>query len=606
MSVLGKTATTGFKVMATGVAAAATGVAALSTAAVKAYADYEQLVGGVETLFGTSGKSLGEYAASVGKTVNDVRNEFQALESAQAEVMKNAANAYKTAGLSQNEYMESVTSFAAALKQSTENELEAAKAADQAIIDMADNANKMGTSMEMIQNAYQGFAKQNYTMLDNLKLGYGGTKEEMQRLLADATALSGIEYDISSLADVYEAIHVIQTELGIAGTTVKEASTTISGSLGMVKASWSNLLVSMAEGENISDNIDALVESAGVAFENLLPVFETSLTGVGELIEEILPIAMERIPEVITEVIPKLLESGGNIIMALFRGIVDNFPLILELGLQLLLQLCMGIAQSLPMLIPQIVDIVLTIVDTLINNIDLLIDAAIALIIGLAQGLIAALPQLIQRVPEIVLKLTEALVRNAGKLGTAALQLIITLGKGLIENIPTLIDNIPAILEAVVSAFNVAVDMVKEVGKNIVEGIYKGLTENWDSIVSWLTDAAGKILGSVKKLFGIKSPSKEFEYIGKMCVAGFDVGTEDFEDSARHMEKTADGMTRHIKASMGTMSANSSISRKEEYYANLQNSTRVYLEGDAKGVFRIVRTENDIYTKQTGQSAFAY
>ncbi len=212
---LGSVAAGGLKVFTAGVAAASAGVTVLGKKAVESFADYEQLVGGIETLFGTGGiTKVQDYAKSVGKSVSQVKGEFNMLMEAQALALDNANKAYATAGLSANDYMETVTSFAASLKQSCKDELEAAESANQAVIDMSDNANKMGTDMVMIQNAYQGFAKQNYTMLDNLKLGYGGTKEEMQRLLEDAEKLSGIKYDISNLNDVFSAIHVIQDRRG--------------------------------------------------------------------------------------------------------------------------------------------------------------------------------------------------------------------------------------------------------------------------------------------------------------------------------------------------------------------------------------------------------
>ena len=231
------------KIGAAALGAAATGIGALTKSAVEGYAAYEQLVGGVETLFGAGGATLQEFAASIGKTAEGAMDEYGRMMTAQNTVLRNASDAFRTAGLSTNEYMETVTSFSASLISSLEgNTLAAANAADLAIRDMSDNANKMGTDMGAIQNAYQGFAKQNYTMLDNLKLGYGGTKTEMERLLQDATALSGIEYDIDNLADVYSAIHVIQDELGITGTTAKEAAETISGSKASLSAAWEDLL----------------------------------------------------------------------------------------------------------------------------------------------------------------------------------------------------------------------------------------------------------------------------------------------------------------------------------------------------------------------------
>lgn len=243
---------------------------------IDAYADYEQLVGGVETLFGTGGKSLEEYMETTKDVTKRNVGEYTRLTHAQELVMENANKAYKTAGLSVNEYMETTTSFAAALVSSLNGDTySAAVVADMAVQDMADNANKMGSSMESIQNAYQGFAKQNYTMLDNLKLGYGGTKKEMERLLKDAGKIAGKKFNLNNLADVYEAIHVIQTELGITGTTAKEAEGTISGSISTMKAAWKNLLVAFGDpNANLSEKVDAFTKSVGTVVKNVFPVFK--------------------------------------------------------------------------------------------------------------------------------------------------------------------------------------------------------------------------------------------------------------------------------------------------------------------------------------------
>lgn len=669
--------------------------------------------------------------------MNEVRNEFQSLESAQAEVMKNAANAYKTAGLSQNEYMESVTSFAAALKQSTANELEAAKAADQAIIDMSDNANKMGTSMEAIQNAYQGFAKQNYTMLDNLKLGYGGTKEEMARLIEDAEKLSGMEYDMGNLSDVYEAIHVIQTDLGITGTTIKEAEATISGSLSMMKSSWSNLITGIAdENANFDQLITNFVDSTAIAAENLIPRFETAIGGVGQLIESLLPVVVERIPVIFEEVIPNVLESGGNIALSLMQGFSDNLPTIiesskgivtsliqgittalpeligsisgivtqlytaiseegpvlLEAGYTLLYDLISGFVEGIPNVLPKILEFVQGLGDTLAEQAPIWIQKGFEMLSMLVDGIVSAFPILVERVPEIISTFANIINDNFPTILAKGVELIWQLITGLLSAIPTIIANIPQIISAIVDAFmafqwiNLGGNLIKmltdgvksmigavkgagdtifaafktalqnlpatlsnlgsnaiqimcnaingllglakgaattifngivsvittlpskliSIGGEIVKGLWKGITDNAGWIMGQIGEFASGIINKVKGVFKVESPSKEFAYIGKMCVAGFDVGTEDFEDSAENIERTAGDMTRNIKASMGTMSANTSVSRKEEFYANMNSSVNVYLEGDAKGLFKMVRTENDIYHNKTGMSAFAY
>ena len=278
-------------------AAAATASVAITKMAVSAYADYEQLVGGVETLFKDSAGKVVEYANQ----------------------------AFATAGVSANEYMSIVTSFSASLLQSLGGDTEAAAdIANQALIDMSDNANKMGTSMEAIQNAYQGFAKQNYTMLDNLKLGYGGTKTEMERLLSDAQALTGVKYDISNLADVYNAIHAIQENLGIAGTTALEAEKTISGSANAMKASWQNVLTAIAGGGDLDRAINNLVYSIQKYFENIVPVVERSLVGIGALIQNVTPMLIQSIAKSLIKAIPSLIVAIYQMIIGIAKGIYSG------------------------------------------------------------------------------------------------------------------------------------------------------------------------------------------------------------------------------------------------------------------------------------------
>lgn len=315
---IGSAVNTAVKASAAAVGAASAGVAALGTACINAYADYEQLVGGVETLFKDSAETIHSFAD----------------------------NAYKTAGLSANEYMETVTSFSASLLQSLDGDTEkAAAAADLAITDMADNANKMGTAMESIQYAYQGFAKQNYTMLDNLKLGYGGTKEEMQRLLADAEKLSGVKYDLSSYADIVEAIHVIQTEMGITGTTAKEASTTIQGSVASMKAAWANLMVGMADDtQNFDMLLSNFIESIGTVADNLLPRIGVVIEGMGKLVAGLAPEIASALPTLTNELLPNLVELGVQSISALVQGIQENGDSLAAGALSIVGTLAEGIA----------------------------------------------------------------------------------------------------------------------------------------------------------------------------------------------------------------------------------------------------------------------
>lgn len=304
--------------------AAATAVTALVSKSVGAFADYEQLTGGVETLFGAGGRSVEEYAQSVGKSVSDIQGKYDSLMSAQNVVLENANKAYMTAGMSANEYMDTVTGFSASLISSLGGDTnKAADYANSALVDMSDNANKMGTDMTDIQNAYQGFAKQNYTMLDNLKLGYGGTQAEMKRLLSDAQKLTGQKYDISSFADITQAIHAIQTQMDITGTTAKEASTTISGSWGSLKAAFENTLVGLTTGGEMFDqSLDALVDSAKTFGQNVIPAITGALSGVGSLIESLAPVIVAELPSMVSDILPPLVSAAKS----LFTGLISQLP----------------------------------------------------------------------------------------------------------------------------------------------------------------------------------------------------------------------------------------------------------------------------------------
>ncbi len=332
------------KAAAAATAAAAGAVIALTKSAVENYGEYEQLVGGVETLFKDSAGTVEEYAN----------------------------NAYKTAGLSANEYMKTVTSFSASLLQSMGNDTQAAaKKADQAITDMSDNANKMGTDMQSIQNAYQGFAKQNYTMLDNLKLGYGGTKEEMQRLIDDANALNAAQgnytnYTIESYADIVDAIHTVQTEMGITGTTALEASTTIEGSVSAMKAAWSNFVTGLGnDNANISELSAQLIESVGTVAENVLPVVETVLKNIAQAVQE----------------------DGPAMIEKFVSYAIEKLPEIISLGLQMVVSLVKGIAQNIPQIVTSVLNMVATIVQTIWEALPDIIEVGKNIVRGLWEGI---------------------------------------------------------------------------------------------------------------------------------------------------------------------------------------------------------------------------
>ena len=596
---LGSIAGTAMKGVSVAVGAAATAIGGLVTASVNAYAEYEQLVGGVDTLFKNSSQKLQSYADE----------------------------AYKTAGMSANEYMSTVTSFSASLLQSLGGDTEkAADYANQAVIDMSDNANKMGTSMELIQNAYQGFAKQNYTMLDNLKLGYGGTKEEMERLLEDASKISGIKYDISSFADVTQAIHVMQESMGIAGTTSKEASETIEGSINSVKGAWENLLVGITNPDADWDKlIQNLVDTVTAAGENILPAVGSALVGVSALIRDLFPMIAQEIPTLISEILPQLVDTGISVVNSLITGIQQNLPALMEgaiqivtsignaiitmlpqiltiamqliptlingiiimlpqiiqMGMQLITQLILGIAQMLPQLIPQAINAIITIVNGLLDNIDMLIDAAIQLILGLADGLINALPILIEKVPEIIMKLVTALIKNAPKILEAGVQLIVKLVEGVGSVLGKLGQMAGTIIQTIWDGLKSLPSKMLEVGKNLIQGIWNGIS----NAVGWLWDKisgfCSGIVDKIKGFFGIHSPSKVFaDEVGKFLALGLGEGFDDNLGKVyKNMQSAVDFETQKLSANLSTTATNNKL-----FTANiLMKPSDIYLDSTKVG-----------------------
>lgn len=424
--------------VATGVAAVATGIGAMSASAIRGYADYEQLVGGVETLFGTGGQTIAEYAQSVGKSIGEVSEEFWKLREAEETVLQNANNAFKTAGLSANEYMETVTSFSASLIASLDGDTaKAAQLADQAIIDMSDNANKMGTDMTAIQNAYQGFAKQNYTMLDNLKLGYGGTQEEMQRLLEDAEKLSGIKYDISSFSDVTEAIHVIQTEMGITGTTANEAATTIQGSIGMMKSAWQNFITGMADPDQDFDSlVNNLIESVVAFSDNLIPRIQATLPrlvhGLSQIIQNLVPYIpgilsalipalisgattlitelMNNLPAILEEILPGFGGDLGDSIISVLSDLVEMFDQIIPPIMDLVQSLLPLIPPIINQLLPPIINITQMLITSLLPVIQTIIDDVLPVAIDLFNSIIPYMQDIMQKLLPVIVDLVQQLL----------------------------------------------------------------------------------------------------------------------------------------------------------------------------------------------------
>lgn len=513
-------------------AAAATAVTALVSKSVGAFADYEQLTGGVETLFGAGGRSVEEYAQSVGKSVSDIQGKYDSLMSAQNVVLENANKAYMTAGMSANEYMDTVTGFSASLISSLGGDTnKAADYANSALVDMSDNANKMGTDMESIKNAYQGFAKQNYTMLDNLKLGYGGTQEEMKRLLSDAEKLTGQRYDISSFADITQAIHAIQTQMDITGTTAKEASTTISGSWGSLKVAFQNVLVGLTTGGDMFDqSLDALINTAVTFGQNIIPAIKGALSGIGYLIEGLAPVIGETIPPLINDLAPTLANSAVSLISSLVNGLTQNatqfseclsniiivavagistvVPQLLDAASKIVSNLMQGLTNSMPQIVNGAVTLVEGLVNGLVNNIPLLIMGAVQLVTSLANGLIENLPRIIDAGVNLITGIISASYSMMPQIIQGGMQLVVNLAVGLVRAIPQLIAALPRITGAIVKGFKSVnwFDLGLQLIKSIWEGIKSIGSEMWNGVKEKTSELWGGVKNVVsEKLNNIKS-----------------------------------------------------------------------------------------------------
>lgn len=511
--------------------AAATAVGVMTKSAVSGFAEQEQLIGGVQKLYGNMGMSVEEYAKSTGKSVNEVKGEWSKLEKAQNTVLHNAENAYKTSGMSMNEYMDTATSFSAALINSLGGDTQ--KAADQTDVAMraiSDNFNTFGGDIGMIQGAFQGFAKQNYTMLDNLKLGYGGTKTEMERLVKDANEYAkangqAANLSVDSFSDIVTAIDLIQQKQNIAGTTAREAASTVEGSLSMLKSAWDNLLSGLGDKDaDMGELVGNVVDSAEVAFGNLLPVVETAITGIGDLVSRLAPVIAERLPELITNVVPSLLSSAGQLVTALGDGIIQNLPLLISSGIQLvqtliggmskaipqiakgastvITQLANGLSQALPTLIPAVVEIILAIVEALIDNIDVVVEAAIQIITALAEGLIAALPVLIEKIPEIIGKFVDALNTNGPKIIRAGVQVIRNLVVGIGSALGQLLAPAGRAVTQFASGISKRFSAVVSRGRELVSKVISGVTGAVGRLVSKGSEIVRKVITGITSVFG--------------------------------------------------------------------------------------------------------
>ena len=542
-------------------AIAAVGVGKALSASLTEGADLQQSIGGIETLFKDSAET----------------------------VKKNAAEAYRTAGMSANQYMELTTSFSASLLQSLGGDT--AKAADisnMAMTDMSDNANKMGTDMERITDAYQGFAKQNYTMLDNLKLGYGGTKQEMERLLADAQKITGVKYDINNLSDVYSAIHVIQGELGITGTTAKEAASTLSGSFASMQAAFKNVLGNLSLGEDISEELYALQDATFTFLAgNLLPMIGNVLSGLPAMIgqalnfttlglnmisnnaDQIVAQGAEFVTSLVTGIVTNLpylaeaalnlvmslgnalltadwigiaqgmisdikigldeaagqiLGTDGNIVESVKNAITTHLPTLLQEGVNILTNIANGILQNLPYIISCASQMTAAFLNMVTSMLPVVLQKGAQLLINLVNGIINNLPQITAAATKSVTTMVSTIAKNLPKLLQSGIELIGKLAAGMIQAIPNLVGKIPTIVKSITSAFK-NVDW-GSIGINIIRGIANGIS----NAAGMLWDAAKRVLGSFKDkvlgFFGIHSPARWGVYVGKMVTSGMGLGVE--------------------------------------------------------------------------------
>ena len=571
------------------------------SASISEGAALEQSLGGIETLFKDSADK----------------------------VKANAAKAYQTAGMSANDYMELTTSFSASLLSSLSNDTsKAADIADMAMVDMSDNANKMGTNMEDIKNAYQGFAKQNYTMLDNLKLGYGGTKSEMERLLADAQKISGVEYNIDNLADVYSAIHVIQGQLDITGTTAKEAATTLLGSFGQMKAAAKNLMGNMALGQNITGQLSQLRETVLVFLKNLIPMIGNTLSALPEVARQAMTMMVQclnlsggnaqqvvnqgiklvaDLANAIISGIPYLAEAALQMIAALGNALINadwsvtgqtfmsslkenidlsadeilgtdtnigeaiknaitaNLPGILGKGVEIISNLANGILQNLPQIILMAGNVITYFANTIISMLPTVLSAGASLLLKLVNGIINNLPQITQAAATAIVRFVASIGQNLPQILQSGITIIGKLAAGLIRAVPNLVGQIPAIISAIVNAFTS--QNWGSIGINIISGIASGLR----SAAHMLWDAVKGVLGGFKEnvlaFFGIHSPSRWGAYVGEMIDTGIANG---LIGKTTLVSNAAAELQKSVKKPIGT-SMDLAISGKSS--AESQNST---------------------------------
>jgi phage-related protein len=606
------------------ISAASAGIGAIVKSSASAYADYEQNIGGIETLFKDNADTIVKYASE----------------------------AYKTAGISANDYMQNVTSFSASLLQGLGGDTaQAAEIANEAMVDMSDNANKMGTDISAIQNAYQGFAKQNYTMLDNLKLGYGGTQAEMARLINDSGVLGdSIKVDEKTVNSVsfdkmIEAIHKVQTDLDITGTTSKEAATTVSGSLGSVKAAWANLMAGMGDkNADLKNLIKEMVSTVKTFAKNILPVIKQALSGVTTLISELAPDIAAELPQLVSDLLPQLIEAGTQIFQALVKGISDNIGTITQAAItaittiataliqntgplvQSLATIITTIAQALPTILPDLTEaikqqmplilqaildslpaiiecatqIIVTIAETLANNINLIVDGAVKIIDTLAMSLSDSdtAKKLTEAAFKIVFTLTKEIVKNLPDILASgiliAVGIITGIAQGMVDYFAPVSDALSDMLIDLTDWFSRKWNDFKEWGSDMIQAFIDGIKEKWQSLKDTVCDVAS----SVKDFLGFSEPDKgplsNFHTFAPDMMDLFAKGIADNEDTItmqfnRSLQPLMDtdiippsfsALPEKGVNNSGNDTMNKIIALLETYFPQLAQQGNIYLDGD--------------------------
>ena len=606
------------------ISAASAGIGAIVKSSASAYADYEQNIGGIETLFKDNADT----------------------------VVKYASEAYKTAGISANDYMQNVTSFSASLLQGLGGDTaQAAEIANEAMVDMSDNANKFGTDIASIQNAYQGFAKQNYTMLDNLKLGYGGTAAEMARLINDSGVLGdSIKVDEKTVNSVsfdkmIEAIHKVQTDLDITGTTSKEAATTVSGSLGSVKAAWANLMAGMGDkNADLKNLIKEMVSTVKTFAKNILPVIKQALSGVTTLISELAPDIAAELPQLVSDLLPQLIEAGTQIFQALVKGISDNIGTITQAAItaittvataliqntgplvQALATIITTIAQALPTILPDLINAVVeqipTVIQAVIDCMPAIIDGTIQIVTAIAEAFVDNIDLIIDGAVQIIDALAMSLSDSdtAAKLAQSALEIIGTLTMELLKNLPDIladgiliaVELIKGIAQGMVDYFSPVSDALsdmlidltdwfsrkwndfKEWGSDMIQAFIDGIKEKWQSLKDTVCDVAS----SVKDFLGFSEPDKgplsNFHTFAPDMMDLFAKGIADNEDTItmqfnRSLQPLMDtdiippsfsALPEKSVNNSGNDTMNKIISLLETYFPQFAQQGDIYFDGD--------------------------